>query len=408
MNEGQRVALIGVVISAFLALFKILTGAVSGSSALLADGFESAGDVLASGLVWLGLTYAAKPADDNHPYGHGRAETISGLVVGLLLLCGGLAIAVEGFVNAGPANRVPARYAVWPLVISVGIKLWMMRLKYTTAKRIGSAALMADAMNDSVDTFSGFIALSALSLTLYDPAHFLHFDHYGACAVGVIMIVAGVRATLRTGQDLMDTMPESDLLNDIREVARAVPGVDGVEKVFARKTGLRHHVDLHLEVDPGMTVRASHYLGHRVEEAILERMRSIADVLVHIEPTGGYLAETALHSKLADTTRALADVPPAIDAFGAVRMYFEGRTDQLKSLTAGSIVLHPGMSPHAAHQHPEEELMLVVEGHGEIVCGDETKQAGPGAMMYCAGNKIHGITNTGSTPLTFYFYKWLI
>jgi mannose-6-phosphate isomerase-like protein (cupin superfamily) len=88
-------------------------------------------------------------------------------------------------------------------------------------------------------------------------------------------------------------------------------------------------------------------------------------------------------------------------------MYFEGRTDKLKSMTAGSIVLAPGMSPHPPHFHEEEEFMLVAEGTGEIVCGDETKHVAPGAMMYCAGDKLHGITNTGATPMLFYFYKWL-
>jgi cation diffusion facilitator family transporter len=404
--KGQRVALTGVIISALLAVSKILTGVISGSSALLADGFESAGDVLASGLVWLGLTYAAKPADENHPYGHGRAETISGLVVGLLLLCGGLAIAIEAFVDAGPGNIVPANYAVWPLIISIAVKLWMMRLKYTTARSIGSAALMADALNDTVDTFSGIVALSALALTLYDPVHFLHFDHYGACAVGVIMVLAGIRAIFRTGQDLMDTQPENDLLRDIRAIARDVPGVDGVEKVFARKTGLRHHVDLHLEVNPAMTVRQSHLLGHMVESSILERMSTIAHVLVHIEPSVRAHTEIPL-AKLPDVTLNLSDLKTARESFGDVRMYFEGRTDKLKSMTAGSIVLAPGMSPHPPHLHEEEEFMLVAEGTGEIVCGDETKLVGPGAMMYCAGDKLHGITNTGATPMLFYFYKWL-
>ena len=406
MYQGQRVALTGVVISALLAVSKILTGVVSGSSALLADGFESAGDVLASGLVWLGLTYAAKPADENHPYGHGRAETISGLVVGLLLLCGGLAIAIEAFVNVGPSNTVPASYAVWPLVISVAVKLWMMRLKFTTARSIGSAALMADAMNDTVDTFSGIVALAALALTLYDPARFLHFDHYGACAVGVIMVLAGGRAIFRTGQDLMDTQPDHNLLDGIRQIARDVPGVHGVEKVFARKTGLRHHVDLHLEVDPAMTVRQSHLLGHIVESAILERMGTIADVLVHIEPSVRAHPETTT-IKLPDLTLNLSDLKIAREPFGEVRRYFEGRTNQLKSMTAGSVLLAPGMCPHPPHLHEEEEFMLVTEGTGEIVCGDQTTKVAPGAMMYCAGDKLHGIINTGSTPMLFYFYKWL-
>jgi cation diffusion facilitator family transporter len=287
MGEGQRVALAGVGISASLALIKIVTGVLSRSSALLADGFESSGDIVASGLVWLGLKYADKPADWNHPYGHGRAETLSALIVGILLSLGGLAISIEAALAARHVTSHPAVYAIGPLIFSVAIKAGIVRVKLTTGSRIGSAALMADATNDLVDIVSGLVALGALALTLYDPDHFLRADKYGACAVGLIMIVSGVRIARRTGSDLMDTMPEDGLLNRIREVAREVPGVEGVEKVFARKTGFRHHVDLHLEVNPDMTVRDSHELGHQVERRLLERINSVADVLVHIEPTGG-------------------------------------------------------------------------------------------------------------------------
>ncbi len=413
MTEGQRVALVGVAISASLAVVKIVTGILSGSNALLADGFESSGDVLASGLVWLGLTWAAKPADSNHPYGHGRAEMLSGLIVGLLLFCGGIAITFTAILTASSVNRVPALFAVWPLLLSLGIKFWMVRLKWMTGQRIGSAALAADAMNDSVDMLSGIVALAALGLTLYDPAHFLRADHYGAGIVGVIMVVTGVRVARRTGSDLMDTMPEDAFVDKVRQAALSVDGVEGVEKVFARKTGLQHHVDIHLEVDPSMTVRASHQLGHRVERAIVERVESVAKALVHIEPSGKdglpyRFSNQPRSRKLPDTTLNLSDLNMRHERFGDVRMYFEGCTDLLEWMTAGGLVLEPGQSPHPPHQHPEEELILVAEGTGEISVGDGVKQVGPGAMMYCAGNKMHGIRNTGSTPMLFYFYKWLV
>jgi quercetin dioxygenase-like cupin family protein len=94
------------------------------------------------------------------------------------------------------------------------------------------------------------------------------------------------------------------------------------------------------------------------------------------------------------------------EPFGDLRIYFDGPTDQLKAMTAGSLVLKPGMSPHPPHQHPEEEFMLVTEGTGEISLQGKVTPAGPGSMMYCAAGRLHAITNTGKTPLTFYFYKW--
>jgi quercetin dioxygenase-like cupin family protein len=92
---------------------------------------------------------------------------------------------------------------------------------------------------------------------------------------------------------------------------------------------------------------------------------------------------------------------------GEHRVYFDGATDQLKYMIAGSLLLKAGMSPHPAHQHPEEEFMLVTEGTGEIEVDGKTIQVGPGSMMYCAGGKYHAITNTGTTPMLFYYYKWL-
>ena len=94
------------------------------------------------------------------------------------------------------------------------------------------------------------------------------------------------------------------------------------------------------------------------------------------------------------------------EPFGDLRIYFDGPTDQLKAMTAGSLVLKPGMSPHPPHQHPEEEFLLVTEGTGEISLQGKVTPVGAGSMMYCAAQRLHAITNTGKTPLTFYFYKW--
>lgn len=96
------------------------------------------------------------------------------------------------------------------------------------------------------------------------------------------------------------------------------------------------------------------------------------------------------------------------EPFGDLRIYFEGSTDQVRSMTAGSLRLKPGMSPHPPHSHPEEEFLVVTEGNGEIEVDGKRTPVGPGAMMYCAANKLHGIKNTGKTPLLFYFYKWKV
>lgn len=111
-------------------------------------------------------------------------------------------------------------------------------------------------------------------------------------------------------------------------------------------------------------------------------------------------------AKLPDVTRAAGQAKLTKEPFGDNRVYFDGPTDQLKSMTAGSLVLKAGMKPHPPHQHPEEEFVLVTEGSGEISVEDKVTQVSAGSMMYCAANKVHGIVNTGKVPMTFYYYKW--
>ena len=191
MQIGPRIALIGMLVSGSLAVMKIVVGHMAGSTSVLADGFESAADVLAAGTILLALTLAAIPADSNHPYGHGRIETLAGLFLGFILFCAGIAISFYSVAGAGGVTATPAAYAIWPLFISIAAKLAMMRYKYATARRILSAALMADAMNDGIDALSGIAALIALSLTLSNPTRFPHADHYGAFVIGLIVVFTG-------------------------------------------------------------------------------------------------------------------------------------------------------------------------------------------------------------------------
>ncbi|HLN03754.1 MAG TPA: cation diffusion facilitator family transporter [Bryobacteraceae bacterium] len=285
MRIGQKVALAGIAVSSGLALVKVVTGFVAGSTSVVASGLESAGDVLASGLVFLGLTLAAKPADSDHPYGHGRAETLTGLLVGLMLVGAGFAISFHSLMLVGEPHLPPAAYAIWPLIASIAIKSVLSATKYRVGKAIGSAALAADAWNDAVDIVSGLAALAAVGLTLYDPQRFLAADVYGGFAVGLIVIFTGLRVARDTGLQLMDTMPDRRMMQTIRDVAQKVSGVEGVEKCFARKTGLQYHVDLHLEVDPDITVRSSHDIAERVRQQIRHDVDWVADVLVHVEPS---------------------------------------------------------------------------------------------------------------------------
>jgi cation diffusion facilitator family transporter len=281
---GRRVALAGMIVSGSLAAIKIIIGLLAGSTSVVADGVESASDVVASGIVLFGLMVAAKPADANHPYGHGRFETITGLGVATMLALTGAAICVKSMQQVYEVHDPPASYALWPLIGSIVAKSVMSLFKFHWGRRLRSDSLLADAWNDSVDILSGVVALAAVSLTLYDPSRFIAADHYGGLGVGLIVIFLGVRVAHETSLHLMDTMPSDEAMQEIRAAALTVPGALGVEKCFARKTGMQYHVDLHLEVDPQMSVRESHDIATAVRDRIRERLDWVADVLVHVEP----------------------------------------------------------------------------------------------------------------------------
>lgn len=284
---GKRISLISMGVSGGLAVLKLVIGLMAGSASVVADGIESAGDVVASAFIFLGLWLASKPADENHPYGHGRLETLTGLGVGLGLVVIGMAIAGRSLNGLGTLHEPPASFAIWPLIASIILKSALSTWKFRVGRRIGSSALVADAWNDAVDILSGSVALAAVGLTLYDPSRFLAADHWGGATVGIIVVFLGFQVVRETSMSLIDTMPDEETMRTIRRSALGVAGAMDVEKCFARKTGLRYHVDLHLEVAPEMTVRDSHCIAEEVRNKVKADLPWVADVLVHVEPHGG-------------------------------------------------------------------------------------------------------------------------
>ncbi len=281
---GKRVALASIAVSSILAAVKITVGVIGHSASVLADGFESAGDVVASVAVFFGFAIASRPADEEHPYGHGRYETLTGLIIGVILFVAGIGICYRSLAGVEQVHEVPAFYGIWVLLASMILKAVMSAVKFHYGKRIRSAALSADAWNDFVDILSAVTAMTALGLTLLDPGRFLAADHYGGFAVGLFVIFTGLRVGRETSSRLTDEMPDDEMVAAIREVSLTVPGAIGVEKCFARNVGLEYYVDLHLEVDPELTVRESHDIATEVRFAVRKRLDWVADVMVHVEP----------------------------------------------------------------------------------------------------------------------------
>jgi cation diffusion facilitator family transporter len=215
--------------------------------------------------------------------------------VGGRLLVTGLAIFWRSVETFDSSHELRA-FALYPLIASVAIKSVLSLYKRRVGKKIGSSALEADAWHDMTDLISTTVAIIAIGLTLIDRNRFGFVDQLGGMVIGVIIVWLAIRVVRQTVDYLTDTMPDDDMMSQVRAVALQVPGVQDIEKCFARRTGLRYHVDLHLEVDPDMTVRESHAIATQVRICIKEALSWVADVLVHVEPSGG------THERSAKTT----------------------------------------------------------------------------------------------------------
>lgn len=283
---GRRIALVSASVGVVLAAGKIVVGMKAGSNAVVSDGLETTGDVLSSLIVFVGLSLAGKPPDAEHPYGHGRYETLAGLAVGGIILLTGAGILWHGItVRSEPAAL--QNFALYPLAAAAGAKCILATVKLRVGRRIDSSGLQADAWHDVTDLLSTFIAFCAVALTLADPLRFGFADRLGSLIIAALVIFLAIQVVHRTVDSLLDTMPEASRMSEIRAAALVVPGALGIEKCFARRTGLRYHVDLHLEVDPELTVQESHEIATRVKIEIKERFAWVADVLVHVEPAAG-------------------------------------------------------------------------------------------------------------------------
>ncbi|MUP45582.1 cation transporter [Gramella sp. BOM4] len=283
-REAIKTSYLSIAGNALLAIAKAITGIFGNSYALIADAIESTTDVFSSLLVLLGLRYAAKPADENHPYGHGKAEPlITFLVVGFLVASATL-IAVESIENIKTPHEVPEPYTLIVLAVIIIIKEVFYRFVSKKSTETSSSALKADAWHHRSDAITSLMAFIGISIALYMGKGYENADDWAALlASGFILFNAYLILRPALGE-VMDEHRYEGVEKKIRKVAEKNPGVVETEKCFIRKTGMTYHVDLHIAVDANISVKEGHDIAHRVKDEILEQLPQIADVLIHVEP----------------------------------------------------------------------------------------------------------------------------
>ncbi|GAA4432362.1 cation diffusion facilitator family transporter [Ravibacter arvi] len=267
-----------------LALAKGITGVLGNSFALIADAIESTSDVFSSVLVLLGLKYAHRDADDNHPYGHGRIEPLVTFAVVAFLVVSAAIIAHEAVQNIGTPHELPASWTLWILGIIIGWKeisyQWVMR----RGKETHSSALKADAWHHRSDAITSVAAFAGIAIANVMGEGWEAADDWAALLAAVAILYNCYRIFRPALGELMDEQVYDDLVDEIRLVADTVPGVLGTEKCYVRKSGMFFYVDLHAIVDGELTVSEGHFLAHTLSDTLKEKIPNIGNVLVHVEP----------------------------------------------------------------------------------------------------------------------------
>lgn len=265
-----------------LAIIKGLAGYFGNSYALIADAIESTSDILASVLVLFGIKYSSRPADENHPYGHGRAEPLITFVVVGFLIVSAVFIAYESVQNIGNAHEVPKTFTLYILGAIILWKEISYRVVNKRSKETHSTSLKADAWHhrsDAITSLAAFIGISIAILTGYESAD----DWAALLASGLILYNSYLIFRPALGE-IMDENRYEELIAEIRKVASKVPGIIYTEKCLIRKAGMKYHVDLHAVVNSEISVKEGHDLAHKLQETLQEKIPELQHVLIHIEP----------------------------------------------------------------------------------------------------------------------------
>ena len=293
LQRGLRATFLGIAVNVVLGAVKFAAGIFGYSHALIADATESFADIFNSLVVWRGIVVAAAPADEDHPYGHNKAEPLAAAFGAVMLFAAAIWIAANGtrdiYESLHPQifnyHHEPVRwFTLAVLVVVIAVKEGLFRFVIGEGEATDNSAVKTDAWHHRSDAITSTGAFIGIGIALLGGGKFSWADDAAAIFCALIIAVNGLFLLRPALSELMDEAASSEVIERIRRVAAGTPGVERVEKCFARKAGHLYFVEMHVQVDPQMTVLRSHEIAHAVKDKIRETMPEVSDVLVHIEP----------------------------------------------------------------------------------------------------------------------------
>lgn len=282
--QSQRLAQLGLVINACLAVIKLMAGLLGSSYALVADAIESATDMLGSVVVISGLRIASREPDERYPFGYGRAESLAAAAVAAIMLGAAAGIAIEAIQEIRTPHHAPAWWTLLVLATVIVVKELLAKRGMAASASTGSVIVAADAWHHCADAITSAAAFLGIAMALLGGPGWEPADDWAALVAAAVIVVNG-SLLLRTAlRDLMDRAPESSLVDTVAEAALDTPGVSAIEKLKIRKSGTALYVDIHVQADPALSLHRAHILSGMVKSAIRLRVPAALGVLIHMEP----------------------------------------------------------------------------------------------------------------------------
>lgn len=284
-NELVGLGILTVIINVTLMLVKIITGVVGNSYALIADGIESASDIITSLVTWVGFHFSLKPADKEHPYGHGKIESLAGVFSGFSLIAAAGIIAYHSVKEIVTPHLVPAWYTLPVLIIIVIVKETLSRKVLGASDSVSSQALKGDAWHHRSDAITSAAAAIGIAIALFGGPGYEMADDWGALLACIIILINGTLIIRASMHDVLDGAVDQASIDAVHNLVSEIPSVENVEIVKIRKSGIGWFVDMHVWVQPQMTIVDGHALSHKIKAAIMESNKLVYDVMIHLEPT---------------------------------------------------------------------------------------------------------------------------
>ena len=284
IRRSIRWAQAGLLTNACLVVVKFFAGIIGHSNALIADAVESSADIFSSLIVWMGLSIAARPADEDHPYGHGKAEPLAAAVVSLMLLGAAIGISIIAIRDIRTPHHLPAPFTLFVAAGVIMIKEILYRRVSRVGREVGGTAIVADAWHHRADAISSLAAFIGISIALLGGRGWEAADDWAALVAAILVAVNGVRTLRPAIAGLMDEAPDRSVKERVQHAASGVDGVRSVENLNVRGSGLGFYVDLHVKADPKLPLDEAHEIAAKVKYAIFAAVPSVVSVLVHMEP----------------------------------------------------------------------------------------------------------------------------